>query len=273
MPEGHTLHRLALDHRALLAGRAVEACSPQGRFDEGAALLDGRRVLGVEAHGKHLFYDFEDGLVLHVHLGLFGRFRKTARPAPTPRGAVRLRFVVPGACLELSGPTACALVSDTERAALCARLGPDLLHDDADPAEAWARIRKSKRAIGALLLDQSVLSGVGNVYRAEGLFVVGLHPETPGNALRKPDFTRLWGTLRAMLQKGVRDRRIVTAAHPEKSASRVRRGERTWVYGQAQCRRCKSAVERFTLAARTMYACPACQPRDAKPTRTRRGAE
>jgi endonuclease-8 len=115
-----------------------------------------------------------------------------------------------------------------------------------------------------------VLSGVGNVYRAEGLFVVGLHPETPGTALRKADFTRLWETLRAMLQKGVRDRRIVTAAHPEKSASRVRRGERTWVYGQSQCRRCEGPVERSTLAARTMYACPACQPRDARPKRTRR---
>ncbi len=270
MPEGHTLHRLALDHRALLVGRAVEACSPQGRFDEGAALLDGRRALAVEAHGKHLFYDFEDGLILHVHLGLFGRFRRTPRAAPTPRGAVRLRMQVPGACLELSGPTACTLVSDAERAELCARLGPDLLRDDADPALAWARVAKSRRAIGALLLDQSILSGVGNVYRAEGLFVTGLHPETPGNALRKADFTRLWETLRAMLQKGVRDRRIVTVAHPEKSAARVRRGERTFVYGQSHCRRCEGPVERSVLAARTMYACPACQPRDAKPKRARR---
>ena len=260
MPEGHTLHRLALDHRKLLLGREVKASSPQGRFEEGAAAIDGQKLVAVEAHGKHLFYDFEGGLMVHVHLGLFGRFRRRKVPFAEPRGAVRLRLATATACVDLSGPTACALITSKERGKLLARLGPDLLRDDADPALAWGRIRRSRRAIGALLLDQSVLSGVGNVYRAEGLFVAGIHPAIAGRALANEDFTRLWTTLAGMLRDGVRDRRIVTTAHPEGGAARVRRGERTWVYKQASCRRCGGPVTCWALAARTMYACEACQP-------------
>lgn len=261
MPEGHTLHRLALDHRKLFVGKAVTASSPQGRFEEGASLLDGHRLLAVEAYGKHLFYDFEGGLIVHVHLGLFGRFRKCKDPEAAPRGAVRLRLATKQACVDLSGPTACAIVSAQDQAELLARLGPDLLRDDADPALAWDRIHRSKRTIGALLLDQSVLSGVGNVYRAEGLFMAGLHPETLGNALAREEFETLWETLAAMLRDGVRDKRIVTTAHPEGGAARVRRGERTWVYKQAVCKRCEELVSRWELGARTMYACEGCQRR------------
>jgi endonuclease VIII len=261
MPEGHTLHRLALDHRKLFVGKVVSASSPQGRFAEGASVIDGCRVLAVEAYGKHLFYELEGDLIVHVHLGLFGRFRKRKGPDAPPRGAVRLRLATPKACVDLSGPTACEVVSAQDQAELLARLGPDLLRDDADPELAWDRIRRSKRSIGALLLDQSVLSGVGNVYRAEGLFVTGLHPETPGNTLTHEAFSSLWETLAAMLRDGVRDKRIVTTAHPEDGATRLRRGERTWVYKQAICKRCEEPVSCWELGARTMYACETCQQR------------
>lgn len=201
MPEGHTLHRLALDHRKLFVGKPVSASSPQGRFEEGASLIDGHRVLAVEAYGKHLFYEFDRDLIVHVHLGLFGRFRKRRDPEAAPRGAVRLRLATKKACVDLSGPTACAIVTAQDQAELLSRLGPDLLRDDSDPQLAWHRIHRSRRSIGALLLDQSVLSGVGNVYRAEGLFVTGLHPETPGNALTHEEFSTLWETLAAMLRR------------------------------------------------------------------------
>lgn len=259
MPEGHTLHRLAIDHRRLLVGVRLRSTSPQGRFSDAAEELDRQRLESVEAWGKHLFYGFESGAQVHVHLGLYGRFRRWRQPAPSPRGAIRWRIETDDVCLDLSGPTACELLDQEQVAAIRNRLGPDLLRADARAADAWARVSGSRRTLGALLLDQSVLSGVGNVYRAEGLFVAGLHPEIRGVELARPDFTRLWRTLRGLLARGVKDRRIVTVPHPE--STRARRGERTWVYGQRLCRRCGDAVRRWELGQRTMYACETCQRR------------
>ena len=87
MPEGHTIHRAARDQRPMLAGKVLDVSSPQGRFLEGAARLDGRRCTAIDAYGKHLLYRFDD-LSLHIHLGLFGRFRAVKRPAAEPKGAV-----------------------------------------------------------------------------------------------------------------------------------------------------------------------------------------
>ena len=84
MPEGHTIHRAARDHRKVLAGQMLAVSSPQGRFREGAKRLDGRRCVDVEAYGKHLIYRFDGALALHIHLGLFGRLRKHKLPLPEP---------------------------------------------------------------------------------------------------------------------------------------------------------------------------------------------
>src|SRR4051794_9644062 len=95
MPEGHTIHRLARDQTRDLVGHAVRVSSPQGRFAESAAVLDRRTVTAVEAYGKHLFHRWDDGQVLHVHLGLIGKFLPRPAPAPPPVGAVRLRLEGP----------------------------------------------------------------------------------------------------------------------------------------------------------------------------------
>ena len=91
MPEGHTIHRLAKDHTPLLVGHPVALASPQGRFATGAEMLTGRVVRRIDPYGKHLFYDFEGGLLLHVHLGLYGKWQGGVGPPPEPRGALRLR--------------------------------------------------------------------------------------------------------------------------------------------------------------------------------------
>src|SRR4051812_40272723 len=107
MPEGHTIHRLALDHRALFGGQVVSVSSPQGRFAGEAARLDERVLVGVEAYGKHLFYDFGGGDLVHVHLGLFGGFTRWDPPPPAPRETVRLRLSGLAATVDLIGATEC----------------------------------------------------------------------------------------------------------------------------------------------------------------------
>lgn len=261
MPEGHTVHRAARRQHALLAGGPVTASSPQGRFADGAAALDGRTLVRVEAAGKHLFHTFDRGEVLHVHLGLFGRFRYHAAPPPEPRGAVRLRLVGGTGAVDLSGPTACDLIGGEGRERILARLGPDPLRDDADPERAIASLARRRLPIGAALLDQSIIAGLGNVYRAEVLFVCGIAPHREARSLAPAQLAALWDAGRAMLREGLRLGRIVTVDAAERGSppSRARAGERTYVYRRASCYRCGGPVLRPVIGARPCYWCPACQ--------------
>jgi len=261
VPEGHTIHRAAAAHRALLAGREVAVSSPQGRFADGAAVLDGQVLDAVEAHGKHLFYRWGTGDLLHVHLGLFGKFRQHVADPPEPRPTTRLRMVVPEGAVDLTGPTACSLMDECGLERLLARLGPDPLRADADPERFVARVLRSRAPIGTLLMDQSVIAGVGNVYRAESLFVRGIHPSREGRSLSRTEALELWDTVRDMLRDGVKRGRIITTDAKELGIprSRMRRADRTYVYRQDACRRCGGTVERWVVAGRNAFACPACQ--------------
>lgn len=262
VPEGHTIHRAARRQQELLGGRSVSASSPQGRFREGAQALDGHVLERVDAHGKHLLYRFAGAPSLHVHLGLFGRFRVHRGEVPPPRDTARLRLAAGDVAIDLSGPTACELIDPPAEERLRARLGPDPLAAGADPAPFLARLARSRAPVGTLLMDQEVLAGVGNVYRAEALFACGVHPLREGRDLDEAERLRLWDTVGRMLEEGVRRGRIVTVdpAEAGRPWSRIPRSSRTYVYGRDTCLRCGTPTERIPLAGRTAYACPSCQP-------------
>jgi endonuclease-8 len=264
MPEGHTIHRLARDHTPLLVGRTVSAASPQGRFAAGAEQLSGRRVERIEPYGKHLFYGFEGDVLLHVHLGLYGTWTTGHGPPPAPKGALRLRLVAGDAWLDLRGPTACELHTPADRDRVLARLGPDPLRKDADPAAAWDKVSRSRTAIGALLMDQSVLAGVGNVYRAEVLYRAGLSPFRPGREVPGSTWDGMWSDLKVLLRAGVRAGHIVTTHREDRDrrSGPPRLEDRFYVYrrhGQP-CRRCGTQVRTEAMVGRNLYWCPVCQP-------------
>jgi endonuclease VIII len=263
MPEGHTIHRLARDHARWFAGDVVHVSSPQGRFAAGAARLDGQVLEGTDAHGKHLFHRYEDGGVVHVHLGLFGRFLTHRTPPPEPRDTVRYRVAGGGQVTDLVGATACELLTDDEVAAITERLGPDPIRDDADPERAWAALQRRTVGIGQALMDQRVVAGIGNVYRAELLFVHGVHPQLPARQLPRATWESMWATLVAWLRRGVQERRIITVDPDEVGTprSRLTRAQATYVYRSDRCGRCDGEVRRFDLAGRWAYACESCQPR------------
>jgi formamidopyrimidine-DNA glycosylase len=254
MPEGHTLHRLARRLGRDVTGRAVRASSPQGRFAGGAAEIDGDVPELVEAHGKHLLATFASGAILHVHLGLFGKMERRRDPAAAPRGAVRLRLATERVAWDLRGPTACRLIGAGEREHLLARLGPDPLRPGADPEAALERIGRSRRAIGDLLLDQSVIAGIGNVYRAEILHLVGLPPQRPGRDTSPAERREIWDLAVALMAEGARAGRIVTVPQPDAE------GRRLHVYRRKECASCGGPVSREMLGARPAHWCPACQP-------------
>ncbi|MBM4378336.1 MAG: Fpg/Nei family DNA glycosylase [Deltaproteobacteria bacterium] len=259
MPEGHTLHRLALDLSRDLLGNVVAVSSPQGRFD-GATRLDGCKLTGTEAVGKHLLLRFGRAGVVHIHLGLFGRFYRRRHPAPLPRSTTRMRLTVPDWTWDLVGPTRCELLSARGVRALRERLGADPLAPGANVEAAWQTLSRSHRSIAAVLLDQSVFAGIGNVYRAELLHLVRLHPETPASRLGRAKFDELWALARQLLAAGVREKRIVTVPH--EGRRRVRRDEALHVYGRTACHTCGERVTVTRNANRPMYACERCQPLD-----------
>jgi endonuclease-8 len=277
MPEGHTLFRLARSIDETFAGRQVSVSSPQGRFAEAAALLDGSRVDGAESYGKHLFVAFGRDRLVHVHLGLYGKFLLHDGLPEPPVGQVRLRVAAAAtrdraaAYADLRGATACELMTADEREALVARLGPDPLRDDADWTRAWHRVSRSRAPIGGLLMDQSTLAGVGNVYRAEVLFRHRLHPLRPGNTLRRGSFEQLWRDLVLLMADGVRQGRIDTV-HVRPDPTVVGRlpepspeadGSPVYVYRRQgePCFVCGSRVRTEVLAGRNLFWCPQCQPR------------
>jgi endonuclease-8 len=275
MPEGHTLHRLADEITATFAGRVVRASSPQGRFAESAALVDGQVLVDAEAWGKHLFIAFPDDRLVHIHLGLIGGLDVHAGVdgVPAPVGQVRLRLETTDAdgCsyADLRGATICELVTPEHRDAIVARSGPDPLRDDADPERAWARIRRSRGPIGGLLMNQEILAGVGNVYRAELLFRHRMHPLRPGNTLRVGQWRAMWDDLVELMQEGVRTGRIDTVRpeHTPESMGRMPRvddhGGEVYVYrrnGQP-CHVCGTTIRTEVLQGRNLFWCPRCQRR------------
>jgi endonuclease-8 len=253
MPEGHTLHRLAREVGGDLVGKQLRISSPQGRFLEATA-LDGATLRRAFAIGKHLFLELDRALI-HIHLGLFGKLKRQ-KPELPPRASARLRLVSKDRVWELTGPTRCECQTPEQFAKLEARLGPDPLGDSKRPRALAERIRRSRRPIGALLLDQSLLSGIGNVYRAEILFLAKLHPETLGNELSTADVDRIWRLAKDLLKLGVEHDRIVTV---KGATRRTKRAESLYCYKRSQCRVCGAAIVRSVLGARAMYHCPVCQ--------------
>jgi endonuclease-8 len=261
MPEGHTIHRLARDHRRDLLGQELSASSPQGRFAEEARQLSGRQLTAIEAHGKHLGYRWEGDLWMHVHLGLYGKFRRLTAPFPEPRGQVRLRTLGAERGFDLVGPNACELLDASQWQAIRDRLGPDPLRSDADPELVWDRVRRSRAPLGALLLNQAVIAGVGNVYRSEALFLQGVSPLRLGKDLTRDEFDRLWQTLCDLLRIGVRYNRIIVADPSEvgKPRGRMTRHERLLIYKKTHCVRCAGPIATLVVGARKAFACTTCQ--------------
>jgi endonuclease-8/formamidopyrimidine-DNA glycosylase len=306
MPEGHSIHRLARQFNDVFAGRVLAVSSPQGRFAQGAALLDGRSLASAHAHGKQLFLGFDGGLVLRVHLGLYGAWDfggdETFRGAssigaprrvgereaaddgggaasavpPPPVGAVRVRLVSEHGWADLRGASVCTVETAAEAEAVRARLGPDPLagtHPQAaGSAEAATaageefarRLGRRRTPISRLLMDQEVVAGIGNVYRAELLFRARLSPTLPGAALGRDRALALWADAVRAMRAGVRDGRIVTTdpRHwPEGSGYLPAPEHSHYVYRRQglDCRECGSAVLLGNEAGRKLYWCPVCQ--------------
>lgn len=331
MPEGHSVHRIARQFERNFIGKPVAASSPQGRFAEGAAELDGRVATSVQAVGKQMFVEAEGDLWLRVHLGMYGawdfagailvdptiasangrmgqtnqrgtaledaiydtagenslssigaprRTRVHVRMSeqttgladdgeqwpPPVVGQVRLRLLTDLTCADLRGPTACALQTPEEMLATVAKLGPDpLVGDVAEGEERFVRaVRRKPTPIALLLMDQSVVAGIGNVYRAEMLYRARLNPHTPGRDVPEELVRELWRDWVKLLAIGVETGQMMTMddLDPDQyRAAMAHRDDRHWVYHRAglPCRVCGTEIVLEEIGARKLYWCPRCQ--------------
>lgn len=267
MPEGHTIHRAARTQNKWFKGEVLQMRSPQGRFDDGAKRLSGQKLTKIEANGKHLFYRFTDsGDVLHVHLGLFGKFRTSKPPFPEPSPNARFLAWTDHAELHLAGPTACEVLSEDEMDDIKARLGPDPLVKGTNGADQiHQKLARRSSPIGRALLDQGVIAGLGNVYRAELLFLIGVHPFTPANQVPLKKLSQLWDLSVTELKIGEKSGRIVTVNPAEmgkSSRAKLTRHERLYCYKRQgkPCRRCGDTIVSAEVDSRKIWWCPTHQP-------------
>lgn len=326
MPEGHSVHRIARQFSQHFIGHPVAVSSPQGRFAAGAAQLNSRVMTDSKAVGKQLYLEFDHGLWLRVHLGIYGAWdfagditadatiasasgrmgqtgmrgvahgeaedsmhsigaprrtrlrmaeQESLRPVqgaeentfpPDPIGQVRVRLVTDASVADLRGPTACEVLSPVEAGAVIAKLGPDPMTSDPGAGEErfLAAVHKKPTPIGVLLMDQTVVAGIGNVYRAELLFRANLNPHTPGRLVPVDTLRALWRDWTHLLTIGVDTGQMMTMDGLSGDAYRAAlasRDDRHWAYHRAgePCRVCGTHIVMELAATRKLYWCPRCQ--------------
>lgn len=294
MPEGNEIHRWAARHTAAFAGKKVRVEAPTSSRFEGAGAIDNQMLVEVRAVGKHLGYDFGKDRILHVHLGMYGDFTEGTGELPPERGALRVRLwnvatvklgTQPGeskrhawysnddgtghiapeqvAWVELRGPTDCSVWTEAKWSALLERLGPDPLNGD--PVTRFAeKVSKRKTAVGALLMDQTVAAGIGNIYRAELLFRARLSPFIAGSAVPAGTLAAIWKDAVPLMKAGMVDRRIITTKpkdRPTKKTGTPLKEEAHYVYRRQgkPCLLCGTKIVTKVMAGRNLFWCPSCQ--------------
>ena len=264
MPEGPQVARYARLQTEKLADHEINVDAPSGRSEDVASFFDGATLRGIEAIGKHLIYDFGDERLMHVHLGRFGTFHSGDMPAPEIRGIVRLRMWTDRVWFELRGAIAVDIFDNDRRTALGGRIGPNPLDPEADIDLAYRKIIKRRSSIGMLLMDQSIVGGIGNIYRSEVLFLNGVHPLAPGTSLVRKTWKAMWADLVRVMADGAKIGRIVTthAVDRAKPKGAVRRDDRFYAYHRTglPCRRCGTAIEEMLVGTRRVFFCPKDQP-------------
>jgi len=251
MPEGDSIHRVALRLQPLVGEKLeVETPHPRARATGVASRLDGRRLLGVEAVGKNLLLRFEDGLVLRSHLRMKGRWQVLERNGKNTRRGMPW-LVLRGEKAEAilwHGPV---LELDDTRVR---RLGPDILAEPPDLDEMVKRMRAAGKslAIGEAVLDQRLVAGIGNVWKAESLWEARVSPWRPVGDVSGDELRDVLAAAHRLMAAGVEGARPLRRVY-----------RRT---GRA-CPRCGTVIRSYPQgeAARTAYWCPGCQKGGREP--------
>jgi endonuclease-8 len=274
VPEGDTIFRAARTLNRALAGQIVtrfETVLPQlSRIDQDAPLA-GRTIESVEARGKWMLVRFSGNLVLLTHMRMNGSWHIYRPGEPWQRGRHRMRIVLETASFVAVGfDVPVAEFHDSAslaRHASLTRLGPDVLAEEFDPQEAAARLRElTDFAVGDALLRQSLIAGVGNVFKSEICFACSVNPFRKVSSLSAAELLCLTTKAQEYLRANVSNQSgdgIVTYTGFRRTTRRSDPSARLWVYGRHHqpCRKCGTLIEsrKQGEGARVTFWCPACQ--------------
>jgi DNA-formamidopyrimidine glycosylase len=254
MPEGDIVWQTARRLHQALAERTLTRSD--FRVPQLATVdLTGDVITETVARGKHLLTRTQNGLTVHTHLRMDGAWR--VRPAAERTGGNhQIRLVLANDEWQAIGYQlgVVELIRTSDESKVTGHLGPDLLGPDWDSAEAVRRLSaEPDRPIGEALLDQANLAGIGNVYKAEVLFLRGANPWQPAGTV--PDLGALVNLARRLLDAN-KDR------YGHITTGNQHRGQEHWVYGRRgrPCRRCGTPIRAQEAPDRVTYWCPSCQP-------------
>jgi endonuclease-8 len=266
VPEGHTIHRAARRLRSILAGNRLERVEVRGQHLVAAKARErllGATVTDVEARGKHLLVHVaaEDGLTIHSHLRMDGVWHLYRVRDPWKRARRRAWLVLGSGewdAVNFDGPILGLHRTDELEHLVpsLAALGPDVLGDGFDEAEYLRRMRRDgDRELGDALLDQSIVAGIGNIYKSEALALTRTSPWRRVRDLDDATLLRVRETATRIMRDGVLDARAITWKGPGPAGQ--------WAYGRAgrPCRSCRQPIASRPQGAnqRTTYWCARCQ--------------
>jgi len=259
MPEGDTVFRTAARLRPVLAGRTIEAARARNR-DFPAGSLVGRTFAVVEARGKHLLMHLDDQRTIHSHLGMHGSWHlyQPGEPWRKDRRQAALVIEVPDSVCICFFPKVLQILSPDQlrRHVHLTRLGPDLLAEQVDEAEVLRRFRAhGSTPVGEAVMNQSIVAGIGNVYKSEILFLTRTNPLIPVGHLSDEQILKITQTARRWMAKNL-------TGCPRRTRFALDR-QRLWVYGRSgkPCFECGQRIQlrRQGDLGRTTYWCPQCQ--------------
>jgi endonuclease-8 len=282
MPEGDTIFRAARTLNRALAGEVVtgfESVLPKLERVEVDSGVTGRTMEKVEANGKWTLMYFSGDLILLTHMLMSGSWHIYRPGEKWRRPRQDMRLIIRAAKIEAVGfnvPIAEFHTADSlRRRRGFNRLGPAVLAPELDDAEILRRLRsRPELSVGEALLSQSLLAGIGNVFKSEICFACGVHPFRTVGSLSISELAALVSTARKFLLANVTDNsgdKIVTYTGMRRTTGRTDSDENLWVYARRgePCRRCGAAIEsrKQGTDARTTFWCPNCQPLESSVAR------
>ncbi len=260
-------HAAALLRRTMLGRRIEHVDVFDRRILDGTApsafrsALEGARAREVQRHGKNLLVDFDNGRMLHGHLGMTGRFSVREANSDSPR-FTRVSLVLEGRTTlyyrdaRLLGRL--VIASPNESTAALSGLGPDALEQDIADALRTG-FERSSRSVKVVLMDQSVIAGIGNIQATEALFFAGIHPARAASSLDAQEIDAVERAIRESLKRTLASMDCDEVAYV---SDRAGAPNPFALYGRKAepCPRCGVAIESMVISGRTSAFCPRCQP-------------